>query len=120
MHTVTSFHAANVPPEELAAILGEYWELERLRDVRREFLPQLGVLALAAVVLGAVGVFSAIEWGGTLVVLLVAAVWLCLLELHRERQFLRHVEHVPGCVTRVMRSRAATPLSLDELDVRKS
>jgi hypothetical protein len=119
MHTVTSFHAANVPPEQLAAILAEHWALERLRDVRREFLPQLGVLALSAVSLGAVGIFSAIACGGTLVVLLVATAWLCLLELHRERQFVRHLEDVHGCVTRVVRSRAAA-LSLDELDVRKS
>ena len=104
METVTSFDAEKIPAEELAVILADYCALERLRDRRREVLPPIGVLVLVAAVLGGVGFLSATEWVGTVVVLLVAGAWPCLLEVHGDRKFTRHLEQVPGSVTHVRKS----------------
>ena len=106
MRSDTSFHAAGVPPEQLGAILGEYWALERLRDVRREYLPLLATLAAAALALNLLGVMSPIECEGTVAAISVASLWVCTLEFLRERRLVHHLAEVRGRVTRIVRRKS--------------
>ena len=46
MHTVTSFDSASVGPQEINAVMADYFALERARIYRRLFVTRFGILAL--------------------------------------------------------------------------
>ena len=52
MHTVTSFHGSDVPPEQLTALMADYVALDQARISRGLFVTRFGVLAF---VLGMIG-----------------------------------------------------------------
>ena len=52
MHTVTSFHASAVRPDQLSGIVNDYLALERARILRRLLAIRFGVLT---VIVGGVG-----------------------------------------------------------------
>jgi hypothetical protein len=105
MDVLTAIHATNIPPAQLSALLAEYLALEELRCVRREFLPQLGVLALIFVALGAIGLLTAFEWLATVALLLGAAAWLLSFVRLRDRRFRQHLSQLPGCAMRTLKVR---------------
>src|SRR5688500_12012527 len=100
MHTVTSFHASAVQPEELSGIMADYLGLERARIFRRLLVTRFGLLVLAVAVIG--GVFHWVPAFATwfsVGVFLVPPMWAWIIQLRREARLARRVEEVPGSVT---------------------
>ena len=98
MHTVTSFEAANVSPEQLQAILAEYWKVERAHDLRREFLPQLVVVAVLMMLFAVFGVMSPVICGSAFIFVAGLAAWLVGRERRRDHMFRQHLKDVPRVI----------------------
>ena len=95
MHTVTSFHASDVQPDQLSGIMADYLALERARIFRRLLVKRFGMLAaiLAGVSFHWLSAFA--SWFS--VGLCVAApVWAWIVELGCERRLARRLDKVPG------------------------
>jgi hypothetical protein len=112
MHTVTSFHAAAVCPEELSGIMGDYLALEEARIFRRLLVVRFGILAFIAGIAGAVlhwlpPVASWLSVG----VFLVPPVSAWIVELRRDRRLARRLDELPASATHVV---------LPSVDFRKS
>jgi hypothetical protein len=106
MHTVTSFPAAAVPPDQLSGILADYLALDRARMYRRLLTARCGLLALVAAAFGALvhGPSLFARWIPT-GMLLVPPAWAWISELRIEYRRSRRLEGVDGAVTRTARPR---------------
>jgi Flp pilus assembly protein TadB len=96
MHTLTSFHASAVQPEQLSGIMADYLALERARIFRRLLVLRFGLLALGAAIVG--GVLHWLPPSGTWVtvgVFVVPPAWAWIVELRRDRRLARRLEEVP-------------------------
>ena len=101
MHTVTSFDAPAVPPEELRAIVADYLALEELRIFRRLLLTRFGILTAVVATAGWLWLSTAatcIAAG----LCLVPPMYALVLEGTRERQLARRLEQIPDQRTEVV------------------
>jgi hypothetical protein len=81
MESLTWFHSAGVPRDELAPLLSDYLALDRLRTVRRLLLVRCGALALIAAVAGPlVGWLSALGRSLVVALFLLPPAWTWMLE----------------------------------------
>jgi hypothetical protein len=96
MHTVTSFHSADVEPDRLNAITADYFALERARIYRRLFVTRFGLLALGVALAGAglhwLPVFA--TWF-TVGLFLVIPAGSCVVELRCSRRLARRLAGIP-------------------------
>ena len=103
MHTVTSFHASAVQPEQLGGIMADYLALERARAFRRLLVTRCGILALMAAVIGA-----GLHWLPPLAswcsvgVCLVPPVGAWMVELQRDVRLARRLGELPAAATHVV------------------
>jgi Flp pilus assembly protein TadB len=112
MHTVTSFPASTVDPEQLCGILADYLALEKARAFRRLLATRFGALALIAALAGAgLHWLSPFASWFTVGVLLVPPAWAWIVELRRDYRLSRRLDELPE---------AATHLVLPSVDLRKS
>lgn len=103
MHTVTSFHASDVQPDQLSGIMADYLALERARIFRRLLVKRFGVLA--AVFAGvSVHWLSAFASWFSVGLCVAAPVWAWMVELGCERRLARRLDEVPGQAVRVVES----------------
>ena len=115
MHTVTSFHASDVQPDQLSGIMADYLALERARIFRRLLMKRFGVLAVVFAGVGFHALSAFASWFS--VGLCVAVpVWAWVVELGCERQLTRRLAKVPGQAVQLVQSAAPKGESL----VRKS
>jgi hypothetical protein len=97
MHTVTSFQASAVEPENLRAIMVEYAALERTRIYRRLFVTRFGLLAFVLAIVG-----FGLHWlpvaGSSAGVMLcsVPPTWAWVAELRCDRRLARSLERIPA------------------------
>ena len=54
MHTVTSFHGSDAPPEQLNALITDYLALEQAKELRRLLVTRCGLAVVAIVAVGPV------------------------------------------------------------------
>ena len=104
VHTITSFHASAVPPDQLSAIMADYVALERARGFRRLLAVRCGLMALAIVAARfAFGGLPRFPWifGASLCLAAPGAAW--LVELRRARRLAHRLENTPGRVEHVLR-----------------
>jgi hypothetical protein len=112
MHTVTSFHAAAVRPEDVSGIMADYLALEEARIFRRLLVVRFGILAFIAVIAGAVlhWLSPFASWFSVGVFLVPpACAW--IIELRRDRRLARRLYELPEGAARVV---------LPSVDPRKS
>ena len=86
VHTVTSFHASAVPPDQLSAIMADYLALEQARVFRRLLVVRCGLMALVIAAAGfGFGWLPRFAWifGASLFLAVPGAAW--LVELRRAR-----------------------------------
>ena len=103
MHTVTSFHASAVPPDQLSAIMADYLALERVRVFRRLLVIRCGLAALAIAAAGfGFSWLPRFAWmfGAGLFLALPGAAW--LVERRRARQLAHRLGNTPGRVEDVL------------------
>ena len=101
MHTVTSFDAHALPPEELNAIIAESLALERLRIFRRLLVTRFAILTAIVATAGWLWLSTAATY---------VAAGLCLvpplcvlgLEVTRERRLAERFERIPDQRTDVV------------------
>jgi hypothetical protein len=95
MHTVASFHASAVQPEQLSEIMAAYLALERARIFRRLLVKRCCVLAVifAGVSVLWLSVFA--FWFSVAVCVAVPA-WAWSVELGYERRLAMGLDAVPG------------------------
>ena len=107
MHTVTSFHASAVQPDQLSGIMADYLALERARIFRRLLVKRFGVLAA---IVGGVSFLWLSAFASWFSVGLCAAapVWAWIVELGCERRLARRLDEVPGHAVHVVESAAPT------------
>jgi hypothetical protein len=97
MHTVMSFRASSVPPEQVGRIVCDYLALDRARIVRRLMVARCGLLALAAGTLETtVHGFSPLARMLTVALCLVPPAWAWVAELVYSRRLLRVSRTLPG------------------------
>jgi hypothetical protein len=97
MHTVMSFRASSVAPEQLGRLVCEDLALDRARIFRRLMVARCGRLALAAGALEtAIHGFSPIARLLTVALCLVPPAWAWVVELGHSRRLLRVSRAVPG------------------------
>jgi Flp pilus assembly protein TadB len=103
MHTVTSFPASAVRPEQLSGIMADYLALERARAFRRLLVTRFGIMALMAAVIGA-GLHRLLPFASWCSVgaLLVPPVWAWMVELRRDLRLARRLEELPAAATHVV------------------
>ena len=90
MHSVISFHASRLPPEQLGRLIRDYLALDRARILRRLMVVRCGALALVATLLEtAVHGFSPIARVLTVALCLIPPVWAWAVELGRARRVIR-------------------------------
>jgi len=105
MHTVTSFHASGVQPDQLNGIMADYLALERARIFRRLLVKRFGMLAAIFAGVGFLSRSAFASWFS--VALCVAApVWAWMAELGCERRLARRLGHVSGEAVQVGESAA--------------
>jgi Flp pilus assembly protein TadB len=103
MHTVTSFRAAVVGPEEVTGIMADYLALEQARSVRRLLVVRFGVLAVVAGMAGGV-----VHWLSPFAswfsvgVFLVPPVSTWIVELRRDHRLARRLDELPKDATHVV------------------
>jgi hypothetical protein len=103
MHTVTSFDGSAVGEAELAKIIAEYLEVERVRTVRRLLVRRCGLLAGATAVIGLAlhWVTAFASWFSISAFLaLPASAW--IFEVRRNARLGRLLSAVPGGMTQVV------------------
>ena len=95
MHTVTSFHASAVQPDQLSEIMAAYLALDRARISRRLLVKRLGLLAiiLAGVSFLWLSVFALWFSVGLCAV---APAWSWIVELGCEHRLARLLNEIPG------------------------
>ena len=105
MHTVASFHASAVTPDQLSGITADYLALERAKVLRRLLVKRVGGLAA---LIAAVSVFwlSAFAFWLSLGLCAVAPVWAWMVELRCERRLAHRLDEVPGDTMHVVRPAA--------------
>ena len=108
MHTVTSFDARAVPPEELSAIVEDYLALERLRIFRRLFLTRFGILTALVTTAGWLWLSTAATYVAA-GLCLTPPLYVLMLEVARERRLARRLEHIPDQRTDVVRAANSLP-----------
>jgi Flp pilus assembly protein TadB len=103
-HTVTSFPASGVRPEQLNRVMADYLALERARTFRRLLVRRLGLLALVMVVIG-VGFHWLPTFASWISVglCLVPSAWAWIAEIRLERRLARRLEDIPDRVTEIVR-----------------
>ena len=103
MHTVTSFHAADVQSDQLNAITADYLALERARIFRRLFVTRFCLLAVGVALIGAgfhwLPVFA--TWFSVGLCLTVPA-GSCVVELTCNRRLARRLAGIPRGATHVL------------------
>jgi len=105
MHTVTSFHASGVQPDQLNGVMADYLALERARIFRRLLVKRFGMLAAIFAGVGFLSRSAFASWFS--VALCVAApVWAWMAELGCERRLARRLGHVSGEAVQVGESAA--------------
>ena len=94
MHTVTSFHASAVQPDQLSGIMADYLALEHAKTFRRLLVKRFVVLAA---IVGGVGFFRLSAFASWLSVALcaVAPAWAWTQEFCCERRLVRRLDEVP-------------------------
>jgi hypothetical protein len=105
MHTVTSFHASDVQPDQLSGIMADYLALERARIFRRLLVKRFGVLA---VVFAGVGFYTLSVFASWFSVGLCVAVPVCawIVELGCQSRLARRLDEVPGQAVHMVESAA--------------
>jgi hypothetical protein len=97
MHTVTSFHASGVQPQQVSAIVANYLALERARIYRRLSVTRFGLIALVLAVTG-FGFHwlpAVASWAGV-GLCTVAPAWAWVNERRCDRRLARRLKEVPG------------------------
>jgi Flp pilus assembly protein TadB len=102
MHTVTSFHAADIEPGQLSAVMADYFALERARIYRRLCVTRFGILA---VVLGIAGfglrwLPPVASWVGV-ALCTVPATWAWIAEMRYDWRLARRLRELPERATQV-------------------
>lgn len=106
MHTVTSFHASAVQPEQLGGIMADYLALERARIFRRLLVKRFGVLAAMVAGVSFFWLSALACWFGV-GLCAVAPGWAWIVELGCERRLARRLDEVPGQAVHVVEFTAA-------------
>src|SRR5262245_24884199 len=102
MHTVTSFHASAVQPDQLSAIMADYLALERARVFRRLLVARCGFIALLIAAAGfGLGWLPPFAVGFSAGAFLTLPVCVWVVELWRERRLAHRLNKVPGDTVRV-------------------
>jgi hypothetical protein len=103
VHTVTSFHASRVGPDQITAIVADYLALERARQYRRRVVMCFGALAL---LMGIVGLgfhwLSAYASWSTVGACTVGAAVAWFVELRCDGRLARRLTQVPGSTEEVV------------------
>jgi hypothetical protein len=94
MHTVTSFHASAVQPDQLNGIMADYLALERARIFRRLLVKRFGLLALILAGVSLVWL-SAFAFWFSVGLSIAVPVWAWTVELGCERRLARRLDEVP-------------------------
>jgi hypothetical protein len=106
MHTVTSFEGSAVGEAELADIIAEYLEVERVRVFRRLLVRRCGLLAVATAIvgLGLHWLTAFASWFSISAFLAPpASAW--ILEVRRDARLGRRLSDVPGGITEILAER---------------
>ena len=107
MHTVTSFHASAIQPEQLSGIMADYLALERARVFRRLLVKRFGLLAL---ILGVSVVWlSAFAFWFSIGLCVAVPIWAWTVELGCEQRLARRLDEVPRHAVQVVE-----PMTPDE------
>ena len=108
MHTVTSFHGSDVPPEQLNALITDYLALEHAKELRRLLVTRCGLAVVAIVAVGPV-----LGWLPPAASLLIGAGFLAaigfawLVELRLDRLLASRLKEVPGAAEHVVQPGAS-------------
>ena len=103
MHTVTSFDAHMLPPEELNAIIADYLALERLRIFRRLLVTRFGILTAIVATAGWLWLSTAATCVAA-VLCLVPPLCVLGLEVTCARRLAERLERIPDQQTHVVRT----------------
>ena len=95
MHSVTSFRASDVPPDQLHDVLLDYLAVERARIYRKLFVTRFGGLAVVVALIGLVWLTER-AFAFTVGLCLVPPAWAWLLEIRQERRLARRISVIPG------------------------
>jgi Flp pilus assembly protein TadB len=103
MHTVTSFHASAVEPQQVGAIMAEYLALERARIYRRLFVTRFSLLAACLALIGfGFHWLSLVASWISVGLCVVAPLWAWVVELRCDRRLARSLEEIPGAAQRTV------------------
>ena len=105
MHTVTTFDSASVEPQEINAVMADYFALERARNYRRLFVTRFGILAVGAGIMG-LGLHWLSPFSSWFSVGLCGAVpaWAWIAELRCELKLAKRLHDLPQSKTEVIAS----------------
>jgi Flp pilus assembly protein TadB len=95
MHTVASFHASAVQPDQLSEIMAAHLALEHARIFRRLLVKRFGVLAVIAAGVSFLWLSVFAFWFSVALCVVVPA-WAWMVELRYERRLARRLDAVPG------------------------
>jgi hypothetical protein len=102
-HAVTSFHSADIPPDQLNAIMADYLAVERARIFRRLFVTRFSMLALGIVLVGAgLDLLPAFATWFSAGLSLAPPIWAWVVEVRCDRRLARRLERIPGDHTHVV------------------
>jgi hypothetical protein len=108
MHTVTSFHGSNVPPEQLKALMTDYVALEHAKELRRLLVTRCGLAIVAVLAVG-----PGLRWLPAVASLLIGAGFLgaigfaWLVEVRLDRLLASRLKEVPGAAEHVVQPGAS-------------
>ena len=91
MHTVASFHASAVRPDQLAGIMSDYLALERARILRQLLAVRFGVLTVVVAGVGFLWLSAFAAWFSVGLCAL-APGWAWMVELGCERRLARRLD----------------------------
>lgn len=110
MHTVTSFHASAVQPDQLSEIMAAYLALDRARIFRRLLVKRFGLLAI---ILAGVSVLwlSVFALWFSVGLCILAPTWFWIVELGCKQRLARLLNEIPGQAMHVVESARPSPQS---------
>ncbi len=103
MHTVTSFHASAVKPDQLSEIMAAYLALEHARILRRLLVKRFALLAAVVAAVGVVSLPAPASWFAVALCVAVPA-WAWIVELRYELRLVRRLDDVPAARQKVIKS----------------
>jgi hypothetical protein len=95
MDSVTTFHASDVPADELNDILTDYLAIERARMYRKLFVTRFIVLAFLVAIVGLVWLTERVLAFSVVGLCLVPPAWAWLVEIRHERRLSRRIAAIP-------------------------